>query len=81
MSKPLDSLCTDRPDPARRLAGLSLASVRAVRLETWHAPDVFDASDDHALWQHAEQSLSVAGTFTVALPPASLALLTITLSS
>ena len=71
-----------RPAQGRiSLAGLSIANVRTVRLETWHAPDVFDAADDHALWQHAEQPLPVAASITVQLPPASLALLTITLSS
>jgi alpha-N-arabinofuranosidase len=63
------------------LAGLGPALVRSVRLESWHAPDVFDASDERALWQHARHDLPVASTFTVQLPPASLALLTITLSS
>ncbi len=63
------------------LAGLPIANVRSVRLETWHAPDVFDATDDHALWQHAQQALPVAASITVQLPPSSLALLTITLSS
>ncbi len=63
------------------LAGLPIAKVRAVRLETWHAPDVFDAADSQALWQHAEQALPVAASITVQLPPSSLALLTITLSS
>ena len=66
---------------SRRLPGLPIAAVRTARLEAWHAPDVFDASDDHALWQHAEQALSVAPTLSVQLPPASLALLTITLAS
>jgi alpha-N-arabinofuranosidase len=63
------------------LAGLPIAKVRTVRLETWHAPDVFDAADSQALWQHAEQALPVAAPITVQLPPSSLALLTITLSS
>ena len=63
------------------LAGLPIDGVRSARLETWHAPDVFDASDDRALWQHSQQALSVAPTLSVQLPPASLALLTITLSS
>lgn len=82
MSKPLDVPSADSPAAARRrLPGLPLADVRAARLETRHVPDVFDASDDHALWQHAERSLSVASTFAVALPPGSVALPTITLSS
>jgi alpha-N-arabinofuranosidase len=63
------------------LAGLPIAKVRAVELETWQAPDVFDASDNRSLWQHAQQALPVAASITVQLPPSSLALLTITLSS
>ena len=71
-----------RPAQGRiSLAGLPIAELRSARLETWQAPDVFDASDDHALWQHAEQVLPVASTLSVQLPPSSLALLTITLSS
>jgi hypothetical protein len=35
-------------------AGLPIAEVRTVQLDSWHAPDVFDATDSRALWQHAE---------------------------
>ena len=52
-----------------------------MRLVSGRAPDVFDASDDHALCQHEAQALPFAATFALALPPASLALLTITLSN
>ena len=58
-----------------------MPELRSARLENWRAPDVFDASDAPAFRQHSEQALPIAVTFAVALPPASLAPLTITLSS
>ncbi len=69
--------------PARgrvTLAGLPAGAVRGAQLETWRADDVFDASDERALWQHASQSLPAAPALAFDLPPASLALLTITLA-
>ena len=65
----------------RRLPGLPIAAVRTARLEAWHAPDVFDASDDHAFRQHPEQGLPIAVMFAATLPLASPALITITPSS
>ncbi len=64
---------------AMGLPGSTIAS-STVRLETWRCNDVFDAGDDHALWQHAQQDLPQGATFELQLPPASLALVTITLS-
>jgi hypothetical protein len=78
VNTPTDHMPADVPDAAcRRLLGLPLAKVPSTRRET----DVRDAPDDHALWQHAEQACPAAATFAATLPPAGLALPTITLSA
>ena len=63
------------------LPGAALAKVASARLETWRCADVFDSSDERALWQHADEALAPASTFDLRLPPASLALLTINLKA
>jgi hypothetical protein len=60
--------------------GRPIAVPRSARRETRHAPGVFDADDDPALWQYARQALPVA-TFFALRPPAGPALLTIPFSS
>ncbi len=63
------------------LPGPDRAGVRSARLQTWRCADVFDAADRRALWQHEETALAPGSTFALNLPPASLALLTVNLST
>jgi alpha-N-arabinofuranosidase len=68
-----------RPASGRvSLAGLAGAGVAAARLSTWSAPDVFDAADDRALFRREDTTLPPGPTLALRLPPASLALLTLT---
>ena len=59
--------------------GLATGGVKSARLSTWSAPDVFDAGDDRALFRREDAALAPGATLAVRLPPASLALLTLTL--
>ena len=58
--------------------GLPTSGVKTARLSTWKVPDVFDAGDDHALFRREDATLAPGAALAVRLPPASLALLTLT---